>query len=271
MSSVTNNKASSPLNYDALKAQGNEHDAEVTSWTFSGATHSDESFAPHSHDGDQLYWFPDGGMDVVVGSRRWLVHCDTVLWIPAGVLHSNRLLGPGSTLSIYLSPTLRPGGERWSRPRAIAFEPLIGAIMQHVAGRSLSPARRANCYRLLVDLLDEGDDRETTMPLPFHPAARAVAEAILAQPADATLLSEWASLYGISTRTIARAFEAQTGHGFTAWRAKTRLLSSLPLLLDGQPVHHVSGQVGYGTVGGFIQAFSKEFGATPVAYVRNRR
>ncbi|WP_395950095.1 helix-turn-helix transcriptional regulator [Brevibacterium aurantiacum] len=109
------------------------------------------------------------------------------------------------------------------------------------------------------------------MPLPLHPVARAVAESILADPKKETLLIEWANLYRVSTRTIARAFEAQTGHGFASWRKQTRLLAALPMLMDGQPVHRVGVQVGYGTVGGFITAFAQEFGETPAVYVRDRR
>ncbi len=247
------------------------NDAEVTTATFSAAEHWDESFAPHSHEGDQLYWFPGGAMEVVIGEHRWLVHEDTLLWIPAGVVHSNRLLGPGATVSVYLSPVLRPAGESWMRPRAIALDPLVGAIMRHLPGRALSPHRRASCCRLLLDLLDEAEDRDTTLPLPTHPAARAVADSLIAEPDLPTQLSEWAALHGVSARTLARAFESQTGHGFARWRTKTRLLSSLTGLLDGEPVHRVGAKVGYATAGGFIDAFRKEFGATPAEYVRLHR
>ncbi|GAA1796641.1 AraC family transcriptional regulator [Brevibacterium celere] len=247
------------------------HAAELTSATFSGAEHRDVSYAPHSHDGDQLFWFPDGGMDVLVDSRRWLVHADTVLWIPAGIVHSNRLLRAGATLSVYLSPSLRPPGDRWSLPRALALDPLLGALIRHLPGRRLSPVRREHCYRLLIDLLAEADDRETAVPTPRHPAARTVAEAVLADPADRTELADWAQRTGVSARTIARAFASETGLSFSAWRTKVRLLSALPLLIDGGAVHEAAAQSGYGSVGGFISAFAREFGATPAAYVRDRR
>lgn len=245
--------------------------AEVTDATFSGAEHSAESFAPHSHDQDQLYWFPDGGMEVVVGGHRWLVHSDTMLWIPAGTLHSNRLLGPGATVSIYLNPRLRPTGEKWARTRALRRDPLIAEIMRHIPGRALSPTRREACARLLLDLLGDADDRETTLPLPVHPAARAVAEAIVADPGEQRSLSDWAALHGVSSRTLARAFESQTGHGFARWRTRTRLLSSLSSLMAGTPVHLVGSTVGFATAGGYIEAFAKEFGVTPGEYVRLHR
>lgn len=247
------------------------HFTELTSSTFSAAEHRGESFAPHSHETDQLFWFPDGGMDAEVGDSRWLVHSDSILWIPAGVVHSNRLLGPGLTLSLYLDPRLRPGGDRWTRPQVIVAEPLLGALMRHLPGRAPGPRRREACYLLLVDLLSEAEEREMSMPLPTHPLAKTVARTLLADPGDSTELRKWASRLHVSERTIARAFAAETGHGFSAWRARVRLLAALPLLLEGLPVHTVGTRVGYGSVGGFIAAFTKEFGTTPKRYVQARR
>lgn len=248
-----------------------KHVVELTSSTFSAAEHRDESFAPHSHETDQLFWFPDGGMDAEVGGSRWLIHSDSILWISAGIVHSSRLLGPGATLSLYLDPRLRPSGDRRVRPQVIVADELMGALMRHLPGRTQGPRRREACYLLLVDLLSEAEEREMSMPLPTHPLARTIASTILADPGDATELREWASRLHASERTLARAFAAETGHGFSAWRARVRLLAALPLLLEGHPVHAVGSRVGYGSAGGFIAAFAREFGTTPKRYVQTRR
>ena len=66
------------------------------------------------------------------------------------VAASDTGLTAGATLSVYLSPSLRPPGDRWSLPRALALDPLLGALIRHLPGRRLSPVRREHCYRLLI-------------------------------------------------------------------------------------------------------------------------
>lgn len=225
---------------------------------------------PHNHDEDQLFWFPDGAMNVLIGAQRWLVRSTAVFWFPAGIVHSVEPLGEGVTHSVYSSARLRPRGERWNRPGALSCSPLMAEILRYATSGDLTAATRAACHALLSDLMQHSTQEHAVLSTPTHPVARALAERILDDPADETSLADFARLAGVGERTIMRAFLAETGYGFAQWRAQARLVSSLSLLAAGVPVNAVAEQVGYRTASGYIDAFHKAYGTTPAAHARSR-
>ncbi|WP_170131271.1 helix-turn-helix transcriptional regulator [Quadrisphaera granulorum] len=230
--------------------------------------HDASRHPPHSHDEDQLYWFPDGPMTILVGARRWLVHSSAAFWFPAGVVHAVEPVGAGTTHSIYSSARLRPAGERWTRPGAIFCTPLMAELVRYTTSGSLTPSTRTACHALLSELVQHTQEERASLMVPTHPVARTLAERVLADPRDDTSLADAARGAGISERTLVRAFVTETGQGFTQWRAEARLVSSLSLLASGLPVGAVAERVGYRTTSGYIDAFRKTYGTTPAAHAR---
>ena len=226
--------------------------------------------SPHSHDEDQLYWYPDGAANVLVGGQRWVLRSSSAFWFPAGAVHSVEPMGGGSTLSVYSSVQLRPEGEGWLRPRAMTCAPLMGEIIRYAAAGDLTATARAACRDLLADLMQRSEEQHASLVMPTHPGARAVAEALLADPRIDESLADFARGAGVSARTLMRAFLEETGYGFAQWRTQVRLISSLPLLADGEPVHRIADRVGYRTTSGYIDAFRAAYGSTPAAYARAR-
>lgn len=252
-------------------AEGAVSSPEVTSQIFFGAVHPANVHSPHSHDQDQLYWFPDGAMRILVGPQRWLVRSTAAFWFPAGVVHSVEPLSAGSTHSIYSSVRLRPVGERWDQPRAISCPPLMAEIIRHVTSGALTASTRTACRDLLSELMRGSQEQQASLAVPAHPVARAVAERILENPRDDTSLAEFATAAGVSARTVMRAFLSEAGCGFAQWRSQARLISSLSLLASGISVSGVAAQVGYRTTSGYIDAFRRAYGRTPAAHARAQR
>lgn len=264
-------RVAAEMDSPALSAQHGGADVpQVTSQTFFGVTHGATAHPPHSHDEDQLYWFPDGAMNVLVGGQRWLVRSTAAFWFPAGVVHFTEPLSGGVTQSVYSSARLRPPGERWSRPAAISCTPLMAELIRHTASGTLTSATRTACHTLLSELMQSSTEQHASLAIPTHPAARVLAERILRDPRDETSLAAFAQEVGVSERTLMRAFVAQTGHGFAPWRAQARLVSSLSLLASGLPVSVVAESVGYRTTSGFIDAFRRAYGTTPAVHARRR-
>lgn len=247
------------------------HAAEVTSRTFFGALHAAAPHPPHSHDEDQLYWFPDGVVNVLVGPRHWVLRGSAAFWFPAGTVHAVQPVGAGTTHSVYSSPRLRPPGDEWAHPRAVSCPPLMAEILRHITAGTVTESGRAACRTLLSDLLSVSHEHDAALALPTHAAARSVAERILEDPRDDTPLSEHARRLAVSERTIMRAFVAESGCGFLRWRAHARLVASLSLLALGTPVNVVADAVGYRTASGYIDAFRREYGVTPAAHARTDR
>lgn len=228
-------------------------------------------FDLHRHEEDQLAWMGSGSLELAVGSDRWHLRRDHAAWIPSGVLHEMRFAEPGELVSVYVDPSHRPDGGDWDRARVIRFDALGGALLRHLAADGVPTARRQACFGVLRDLVRTAPVSHEVVALPHDGRARAIAAALLADPADDRDLVAWAAGSGVSAKTIARAFIADTGRTFREWRVRARLHAAVGLLLRGDPVNEVAPAVGYDSVSSFISAFRTRFGVTPAAYAARSR
>jgi AraC-like DNA-binding protein/quercetin dioxygenase-like cupin family protein len=223
-------------------------------------------FAAHQHQEDQLAWMASGSMELAVQGERWRLRREHLAWIPAGILHEMAFDEPGELISVYADTALRPVGESWQRPRTLQAEALAGALMLHLTDASPTPARRTQVRQLLVDLLADAPAQHDAVALPRDPRARAIASSLLAHPADQRPLAAWALSLGVSSKTLARAFVADTGSSFREWRVRARLHAAARMLAAGHEVQQVARAVGYESVSSFIAAFKVRFGTTPARY-----
>lgn len=223
-------------------------------------------FESHVHQEDQLAWMNAGSMDLVVFGDRWRLRREHFAWIPAGTPHEMGFEAHGELISLYADPALRPRGDHWDRPRMMRADELGGSLLLHLADASPSRARSIRCRELLSDLLGSAPAHHDVVELPRDSRARAVAATILENPADPRELGEWADGLGVSAKTIARAFAADTGSTFRQWRIRARLHAAAGMLVEGEPVQRVAGEVGYESASSFIVAFKSRFGVTPARY-----
>ncbi|KQQ01579.1 MULTISPECIES: helix-turn-helix domain-containing protein [unclassified Rathayibacter] len=228
-------------------------------------------FDPHVHQEDQLAWMATGSMELGVVGDRWHLRREHLAWIPAGVPHEMTFVEPGDLISVYAAPSLRPAGERWERARTLRLEDLAGSLMLHLADADPSPVRRRRCWLLLGELLGEAPDQDAAVALPRDPRARSVAAALLEYPADPRELADWAAEIGVSSKTIARAFSAETGSTFREWRVRVRMHTAVGMLVRGDAVQTVAPAVGYDSVSSFIAAFRARLGTTPAVYAARAR
>lgn len=230
----------------------------------------EQFFEPHVHDADQLAWIP-GGARVGVGDARWHLHADHLLWIPAHTEHEMRMIGASAMFSLYLSPELRLPQDRWSRPLVLPVDAVAAAIIDDLCTRGAAGRRLTSSIDLLLEILSATDESYDTLTVPSDPRARAVATAIIADPHEDRPLEAWARDLGVSTKTLHRAFLADTGLSFRQWRTRARVYAAERLLVEGLSVEEAAAIVGYATSTGFIKAFRQAFGSSPATYIRARR
>lgn len=97
---------------------------------------------------------------------------------------------------------------------------------------------------------------------------RRIAAALARSPDDLRSVEAWAATSGLSSRSLARRWQAETGMTLSQWRQRLRVLLSLPRLLAGEPVISVALSMGYDTPSSFIAVFKREMGVTPARYRR---
>jgi AraC-like DNA-binding protein/quercetin dioxygenase-like cupin family protein len=227
-------------------------------------------FERHSHQEDQVAWLVAGSVELEVQGERWHLRRDHLMWVPAGTMHEMVFPERAEIVSLYVDPVLRPDGE-WATPRTLEADPLVGALMLHLTEGVPTPRRRAQCRRLLADVLGDLAIVRDVVALPRNPRARTVAARLLDDPADGRELDAWAAELGVSGKTLARAFVHGTGSTFRDWRIHARLHAATRHLADGATVQDTASVVGYTSVSSFIAAFKQRFGVTPARYAADLR
>lgn len=220
-----------------------------------------DTFDRHVHADHQLAWAASGVLIVDAQAGTWVLPPSRALWIPAAVPHRVVASGRSRMRALYLRPDRCP--ITWTQPQPVAAGRLLAELVHHLADGDLAPDRRARAEAVLTDLLEPVTSTTIDAPQPGDGPARKVADTLLANPADQRNLAEWGHDVGASARTLARAFQADTGLTFGRWRTAARLRAALPHLAAGEPVATVARHVGYETPSAFVAAFRRETGLTP--------
>lgn len=229
------------------------------------------SFGAHRHREHQIAWMRQGRMQIDVDNRRLHLHPEHMIWLPSYLVHEMTIMTAGALVSAYIHPGLSPGGQRWQRPVVVTAHPLATELLTYLTGSAVRDEHREQCVQTLFGLLERAPERKDILALPHDRRARAIAAAILDNPADNRTLQQWAHETGVSTKTLMRAFSAETGHSYTQWRTRARMHSTLEALAAGQAVATIAASTGYSTTSGFIAAFRSVFDTTPSAYARTHR
>jgi AraC-like DNA-binding protein len=216
---------------------------------------------------DQLIYASRGVMTVVTGVGTWVVPPHRAVWVPSGLAHRIDLSGRVSLRTLYLEAGL-PGVP--AACGVVNVPPLLRELILHAGRRAPLYRQRPDHDRLicvLVDQLAELPAVPLQLPLPQDGRARALAERVLADPADDRTVSALARECGASRRTLERLFATETGMSIGRWRTRARLVEAVRRLAAGESATAVAAAVGYSTPSAFGAAFRAELGTSPRRYL----
>jgi AraC-like DNA-binding protein len=220
---------------------------------------------PHSHPQHQLAWTRRGVLGVAVDDAYWVLPPTRALWLPAGVVHRTGATRDAVLCSLYVEPDRC--ALDWTAPTPVGVDGLLAHLIAHLARADLADDVRLRAEAVVLDLLHPLPAMPIDVPHPVDARARAVADALLDDPADPRSLEGHARAVGVSRRTLTRLFVHDTGMSFERWRTHLRLRAALPLLAEGQLVSRVARAVGYATPSAFLAAFRRTVGTTPRRYL----
>jgi AraC-like DNA-binding protein/mannose-6-phosphate isomerase-like protein (cupin superfamily) len=219
-------------------------------------------FESHSHEAHELVWVRGGTMTMRLDDVIVTVPDGYGLWIPSGMAHSGRM-----TASTVLSDALiAPERSLVSFESATMIEitPLLASLLNHLENPELSDAARARAESVVFDALAPAA-RQMALQVPRIERLEPIVAGLLDDPNDPRSLGEWASLVGVSERTVARLFRAHTGLSFSQWRQTLRVHHALALRSEGHAVYEVSDLMGFAQPSTFIASFKRVMGVTPGA------
>ncbi len=223
-------------------------------------------FPPHGHDTHQLLLVDRGALAVSTDDAQWAVPARSGVWLPAGHSHGLAAIDDAFVLFAYLGPHVESGA---AAAGVVAIRPLLRELMARLAEPSgVAGTRRQRLEAVLLDEVAHIQAESALVPLPLDEPARAIADGVLAHPADPRSFEELAREVGASTRTLQRRYRAETGLTFQGWRRRARVQCALGWLAEGTPISMVAHDCGFSSVSAFVHAFRGEMGTTPAAWRR---
>ncbi|GAA4931726.1 helix-turn-helix transcriptional regulator [Streptomonospora halophila] len=214
----------------------------------------------HSHPTHELLWNERGASSAVIGGRVWTITPTAALWVPAGTPHAGwtpaGLRHRAAHFAVDAVPSIS------DVPVAVELTSLLRLLLDRLDADGLAPAARARTEAMVLDLLVPAR-HELTLRVPDSPLLAPITAAVREDPGDATTLAVWASRLGVSTRTITRTFQSETGLGFSRWVAAARMQQAVAMLARGDRLDEVAERVGYHSASAFGAAFRRITGVSP--------
>lgn len=155
-------------------------------------------------------------------------------------------------------------------PYTFRTTPLLREAMVRLAHPEAQVSKETHGHIASVALDEIAGARHEPLglPLPADPRLLRIARQLLDQPDAAFGLDHWAQLAAMSTRTLSRHFQRETGMSFDTWRQRARLLCATEKLAAGVPVGTIALDVGYQHASAFIAMFRRHFGQTPTEWLQ---
>lgn len=230
--------------------------------------HSGHQVPSHSHGWGQLLFLTAGLVQVkAIGSGDWIVPPQRAVWIPAYIEHEVHIIHSVKMRNVYISPTATH-----SLPNhcmVINVSPLLRELIITLAELETLYDEQGASGRLVDVFLDR---LKVIEEVPLHlaePKSKAllrISNAIRTDPSQHYSMEYWANELGLSSRTLARRFNIETGMTYGQWRQQAKLLNALQRISQGDPVANIALDLGYQSQSAFIQMFKKALGKTPGQY-----
>jgi len=218
----------------------------------------------HTHGSDQLIYATTGVMEIAAEQSLWLTPPQFAVWIPAHVNHAIRMPGAVSMRTLYL----RPGLARGKQCTVLHVTPLLRElIVEAVRIGNLKACNKSHAALrdVIVDQIGRASPIPTVLAMPSDARARAIADAVIANPKTTLLAS--CQKAGVSVRTLQRIFRREVGTDFETWRRQVRMMKGVELLTQGTMIKQISHMVGYRQVSTFVAAFRRAFGMPPKSWI----
>jgi AraC-like DNA-binding protein len=212
-----------------------------------------------------------GALTVAVEGRSFVISPKQAVWLPTGLRHRVGSLLGAEFRSLWIADEF--GLDLPGSPTVFGVSPLLQALIVEAAEigeREDHDGYADRVTSLILDQLRRARPLPGALPWPRGGALAALCEALYVDPADPRGPEAWGRELGMSARTLARRFVAETGMSLRSWRRRLRLFRAIELLGGGLDVTRTAMKLGYGSTSAFVYAFRLEMGCSPRAYMRGR-
>ena len=228
----------------------------------------DEQHIPrHQHRKGQLILALHGAITCEVENALWMVPPHYAIWVPGQQPHSNRATPSARLCFLFIEPGAVSLPDYCC---TLKISPLVRELILTLAERSSERPQDPATGRLIQVLFDElprSAQQQLQLPVSGHPKIRQMVDTMAVEPACWQTLAQWAQVFAMSERNLARLVVKETGLSFRRWRHQLQLILALQMLIAGQSVQQTAQTLGYDSTTAFITMFKKGLGQTPGRYL----
>ena len=220
--------------------------------------------ALHSHRRGQLLHAARGAVAVSTPQGAWVAPPERAVWIPPGVPHAVRMIGPVSTRSVMVAAGM--SGDLGRACKVIAVSPLFGLLLEEAANLPVEydeAGRDGLIMRLVAAEIGRAPVVPLAVPFPRNEVLAARCHAFLEAPDVRSGIDDWADGLGFNRRSFTRLFPRETGMSFAEWRRQACLAVALQRLSAGDAVTDIALDLGYESPANFSTMFKRALGAPP--------
>lgn len=223
----------------------------------------------HQHDRIQLIHTLSGVIRVQTDEGIWITPPGRGVWIPAHKPHALLSSGDVKARGVFIEASLQTNTINECRVVAIPalLRELISSAMQITT--TIKPESRDE--RLLQLILDEVHLLPAlafNLPDPQNPRLQKLCQQIKDNLSLNWNLEDTARQLHISSKTLARHFQKETGLHFSHWVRQAKLMQAMINLALNQPVLNVALDLGYDSPSAFSAMFKRETSMTPSDYLK---
>lgn len=217
-----------------------------------------------------VLWQVFGESDLVLGGESFALHAGQAVWVPSGMRHGFTTREGSALLPIFID--LEELATALGARGVITVDGDLYALFIAYYETTYTIIRpNVDIARQILALIEDTPVVDADLPLPVSKAALTVAEALRLNPGDGRSVDELAASVHTSSRTIGRAFIAETGLTLRQWRLRNRMEAAGALLRSPTSIDAVAHRVGYTTTSAFRRVFREHFGISPSEFIARYR
>lgn len=226
-----------------------------------------DSEPAHSHSCSQLIHTLCGVVEVHTALGTWMVPPGRGIWLPVYVEHSLRFIGGVKARTLFVDPLAR--ADLPAQCQVVQISPLLRELILvslTIPAGYLPGGRDERIMELLLDELRLLPTLPLYLPEPKEPELLMLSQQICSDLSASWELEEVAARLNISSRTLSRRFQRETGLRFSDWVRQAKLLDALQQLAAGNSVIDVALALGYDSPSAFSAMFRRSLGVSPSEY-----
>jgi AraC family transcriptional regulator len=231
-------------------------------------------YARHAHERAYLAFVQQGSHQDEVGRDRDVARSATVVVMPSGVAHANRIGGEGvRMLLVTLEPTLREFARLPTRWRVLHGGPVARVFLRLRQTLALpAESEKATVEELLLELVDIVAGTPERIKDGVPNCVRAARTMLHDGACEPFLLRDLARATHVDAAYLSRAFRRAEGCTMGEYRRRLRTRKAASLLGKGRlPLAEVAFASGFADQSHLSRVFKAEFGVTPLRYQRLMR